>query len=161
MKVKIYSVERLNKVKEYLVYLSTLAIILVLAYFLFVMVYLIGNFDALVQNNLTLFESLISASFILAGFCMTIGVFALNQSFKKLKDLHKEYFGYAILFILGGFLMFSNLISGEYAQLMKGQVILWIYLLLLILGMIGIGLFTVSIGALIFSLWRTYNYNLK
>lgn len=138
-------------------YLSIFA----LGSFLFAMFYLIGNFDALLQNNLTLFDSLISASFILAGFCMAIGIFALNPSFKKLKDIHKAYFRYAIIFILGGFLMFSNLIGGEYAQLMKGQVIPWIYLLLLILGMIGIGLFTFSVGALIFSLWKTYNYNLK
>lgn len=157
MKVKSCSMRRLNKVKEYLVNLSFLA----LAYFLFVMFYLIGNLDALLQNNFTLFESLISASFILAGFCMTIGVFALNPSFEKLKEVHKTYFEYTILFIVGGFLMFSNLIGGEYAQLMKGQVIPWIYFLLLILGMIGIGIFTFSVGVLISSLWRTYNYKLK
>ena len=152
MKVKIYSVERPNKVKEYFVNLSFLA----LAYFLFIMFYLIGNLDALLQDNFTLFESLISASFILAGFCMTIGVFALNPSFEKLKEVHKTYFEYAIIFILGGFLMFSNLIAGEYAQVFHGKVNFDLYSTLLVIGMFGLAMFTFGVGSLIYSLWTTY-----
>ncbi|MCL5009691.1 MAG: hypothetical protein M1433_01785 [Candidatus Parvarchaeota archaeon] len=144
-----------GKKSNFLVYLVSLGLFALLTFF-YVMFYLIGNLATVLYNNFNIFSSLIASSFFIAGFCIAMSSFLLNHFDKKLKIDIKNYLKYALFFIIGGFLMFSNLIAGEYAQVSHGKVNFDIYFTLLVIGMFGLAMFTFGIWSLIYSLWTTY-----
>jgi len=91
----------LNFLKKFL-YQGSWMTILIIAGIYIILLYIVGNLQGLLSNNVELFYTLIQSSFTIAGFAMTIGILTLNPE-KKKAYIGKKFFSHATIFVLAGF----------------------------------------------------------
>lgn len=141
--------------KELLDFLQML--LLPIAIFLAIMLYLFGGLEAIVNKNQDVYKDLITSSFTLAGLAIAAIAFAIKQEPKIVKLLIWP----TILFLLAGLFMYANIIVGELFKfninLAGFNMLYYVFATSYIIGGVGIGLFFTGLILLVIHLRRIYS----
>jgi uncharacterized membrane protein YidH (DUF202 family) len=129
------------------------------------MFYFFGGVDALVMQDLQIYNFLLVSSFTLAGFSMTTAGF-LSRIITKNRNFSREFLFQSLIFILSGVMLFSNVVFSRINRYISPTIITtdkkmqFIINLFLVIGGTGIFLFFLGLVLLVYFLMKV-SYVLK